>query len=119
MPYIDTICSLESFRRFLVRACHMPKEYMHTRNMFPERTARPGIVYVEAEDKATLGSAGEIEIVEAGGVAGIVFNSKSGSTALKWKRGSPGRIRGEVSERTVAMLIRCGVTPTVGHFTAE
>ena len=78
-----------------------------------------GVTYVEAEDKATRAHTGMMKIVEPENIAGIMYNSRSGETSLKWRRGRPGRIRGKASEASVSILVRCGVTPIAGHFTIK
>ena len=119
MLHIDAQCSLSSFRRFLMTACNAPKEYRNKFNWFPERVEITGVTYVEAEDKATRVHVDMMQIVEPENIAGIMYNSRSGKTSLKWRRGRPGRIRGKASQASVSILVRCGVIPTVGHFTIK
>ena len=119
MSHIDAQCSLSSFRRFLMTACNAPKEYRNKFNWFPERVEITGVTYVEAEDKATRANVGMMQIVEPENIAGIMYNSRSGKTSLKWRRGRPGRIRGKASQASVSILVRCGVIPTAGHFTIK
>ena len=97
-------------------ACNAPKEYRNKFNWFPERVEITGVTYVEAEDKATRAHAGMMKIVEPDNIAGIMYNSRSGETSLKWRRGRPGRIRGKASKASISILVRCGVTPIAGHF---
>ena len=100
-------------------ACNASKEYRNKFNWFPERVEITGVTYVEAEDKATRAHVDMMQIVEPENIAGIMYNSRSGKTSLKWRRGRPGRIRGKASQASVSILVRCGVIPTAGHFTIK
>ena len=54
---IDVVCSLESFRRFMILStCNsfIPDELLGDDDVFPERPIESGTMYVEAEDKETL-----------------------------------------------------------------
>ena len=45
-----------------------------------------GSIYVEAADKVTLKKIRDITFVNAKDILGIIYNSKSGNTALKWRQ---------------------------------
>ena len=54
---IDTQCSLESFRRFIIESTcssYIPESYASDYEIFAERDADLGSIYVEAADKQTL-----------------------------------------------------------------
>ena len=54
---IDVVCSLESFRRFMILSTcssFIPDELLEDDNVFPERPIENGTMYVEAEDKGVL-----------------------------------------------------------------
>ncbi len=67
-------------------------------------------MYVEAEDKVTLNRVNEITFVQVTSVLGIIYNSKSGHTQLKWRhiKGDLGRLSGEASTNTMVNLYEAG-----------
>lgn len=113
MPKLETTCPLEAFRRFMVTStCRsfIPSEYEADSSIFPERPKDQGTMYVEAEDKSTLGRVNEIAFVQVNYVLGIIYNSKSGHTQLKWRhiKGDVGRLSGEASTNTMVNLYEAG-----------
>ncbi len=113
MAKLETTCSLEAFRRFMVTStCRsfIPPEYEADVSAFPERPREQGTMYVEAEDKSTLSRVNEITFVQVSYVLGIIYNSKSGHTQLKWRhiKGDLGRLSGEASTNTMVNLYEAG-----------
>lgn len=110
---IDTVCDLSSFRRFMiVSTCDsfIPDEYVGDDNIFPERASDQGTMYVEAEDKETLEQVRDIRFTRVSNVLGIIYNSKSGRTHLKWRqfKGTLGKLTGEASTNTIVNLSTAG-----------
>jgi len=106
--------SLDRFREFLILStCRsfIPKELKEDPNVFPERDIGPGPIYVEAEDKVTVEKIGEISFVRVNGVIGVIYESKSGNTKLKWRqiRGRIGKVVGLASGNSITNLISSGV----------
>ncbi len=79
-------------------------------SVFPERSKDLGTMYVEAEDKVTLSHVNDISFVKVNDVLGIIYNSKSGHTQMKWRhvRGDQGRLMGEASTNTMVNLYEVG-----------
>jgi hypothetical protein len=79
--------------------------------VFPEREESLGSIYVEAADKVTLKKIRDITFVNARDVLGIIYNSKSGNTALKWRqlRRKGGKVTGEASPNSLVNLAEGGV----------
>ena len=114
MVKIDASCSLESFRRFIVASTcssFIPNSYHEDFEVFPERNEESGSIYVEAADKVTLKKIREITFVNARDVLGIIYNSKSGNTSLKWRqiRKLNGKVTGEASPNSLVNLAEGGV----------
>ena len=88
----------------------MPPEYEGDLATFPERSKEQGTMYVEAEDKSTLNKINDITFVQVSYVLGIIYNSKSGHTQLKWRqiKGDLGRLNGEASTNTMVNLYEAG-----------
>jgi len=110
---IETTCNLNSFRRFMILStCQsfIPEELLEDDNIFPERGSEDGAIYVEAEDKETVERMGSITFVRVFEVLGIIYNSKSGRTRLKWRnsRGDMGRLSGEASSNSLVNLYTSG-----------
>lgn len=113
MAKLETTCSLESFRRFMITStCRsfIPPEYESEQSVFPERSREQGTMYVEAEDKVTLSRINDITFVQVSYVLGIIYNSKSGHTQLKWRhiKNDMGRLSGEASTNTMVNLYEAG-----------
>jgi hypothetical protein len=111
---IEAVCSLESFRKFLILStCQsfIPKDLLEDPTVFPERPIEQGTMYVEAEDKETLQTAGEVKFVRVLNVLGVIYNSKSGRTKLKWRqvKGDTGKLTGEASGNSLVNLFAAGV----------
>ncbi len=113
MAKLETSCPLESFRRFMITStCRsfIPPDYESDGQVFPERPRDQGTMYVEAEDKVTLNRVNEITFVKVSYVLGIIYNSKSGHTQLKWRhlKDDMGRLNGEASTNTMVNLYEAG-----------
>lgn len=114
MVAIDTPASLESFRRFIITSTcssYAPKSYLDDFEVFAEREESLGSIYVEAADKVTIKKIRDITFVNARDVLGIIYNSKSGNTALKWRqlRRNTGKVTGEASSNSLVNLAEAGV----------
>jgi len=114
MVTIDTPASLESFRRFIISSTcksYAPRSYLEDFEVFAERDDSLGAIYVEAADKVTLKKIRDITFVNARDVLGIIYNSKSGNTALKWRqiRRNNGKVTGEASANSLTNLSESGV----------
>ena len=109
MVEIDVTCHLEAFRRFLVNStCRsfIPESYLRDPEVFPEKEAEPGSIYIEAVDKVSLKKIRDITFVNANDVLGIIYTSKSGHSKLKWRqvKGPMGRISGDASNNSLVNL---------------
>lgn len=114
MVKIDAPSSIESFRRFIIASTcssFIPNSYHEDFEVFPERNEESGSIYVEAADKVTLKKIREITFVNARDVLGIIYNSKSGNTSLKWRqiRKLNGKVTGEASPNSLVNLAEGGV----------
>ena len=114
MVKIDTPASMVSFRSFImVSTCSSfaPQSYADDTEVFPEREDALGAIYVEAADKVTLKKVRDITFVNAKDVLGIIYNSKSGNTSLKWRqiRHNNGKASGEASSNSLVNLAQSGV----------
>jgi len=114
MVKIDAASSLESFRRFTIASTcssFVPESYRDDTEVFPEREDALGSIYVEAADKVTLKKVRDITFVNAKDVLGIIYNSKSGNTNLKWRqiRHNNGKASGEASTNSLVNLAQSGV----------
>jgi len=89
----------------------MPPIFIHDNEVFPERTSEKGTMYVEAEDKETLKIDKEITFVKVSEVLGIIYNSKSGKTKMKWRslQDDLGKLTGETSSNSLVNLYTSGV----------
>ncbi len=106
---IDTSCDLESFRRFMILSTcesYIPQELYEDQTVFPERASEIGAMYVEAEDKITERIVGEITFTRVSNVLGVIYNSKTGNTKLKWRsfKGNMGKLTGDASLNTIVNL---------------
>ena len=114
MVRIDVKTPLDRFRRFIIlNTCQsfMPRGYLQDPTIFPEREDEKARIYVEAASKIELNQIRDIKSVKAMDVLGIIYNSKSGNTQLKWRqlRGSLGRVTGEASPNSIVNLLEAGV----------
>ena len=114
MVSIDTTSSLESFRRFLINSTclsYMPESYLHDPEVFPEKDGETGSIYIEAADKVTLKKERDITFINVRDVLGIIYQSKSGNTNIKWRqiRGRGGKVTGESSTNSLVNLITARV----------
>lgn len=114
MVEIEVEAPLEKFRMFLILSTcrsYIPESYLKDREVFPEREAERGSIYVEATDKVTLKKMREMTFVNARDVLGIIYESKSGNTKLKWRqvRGRIGKVTGVASANALTNLITAKV----------
>jgi hypothetical protein len=81
--------------------------------IYPERASDKGTMYVEAEDKETVDQIREIRFTRVSNVLGVIYNSKSGRTQLKWRhlKGRMGRLSGEASPNTLVNLFASRALP--------
>jgi hypothetical protein len=111
---IDVVCPLESFRRFMILStCNsfIPDEFIEDVNVFPERPVENGTMYVEAEDKETLRRSRDLQFAKVSNVLGVIYNSKSGLTKLKWRhiKDALGKLSGEASGNSVVNLFEAEI----------
>jgi hypothetical protein len=92
---------------------YIPREFDDDETVYPERSSDKGTMYVEAEDKETVGQIREIRFTRVSNVLGIIYNSKSGRTQLKWRhlKGRIGRLSGEASPNTLVNLFASEALP--------
>ena len=114
MVTISTPATLESFRRFIISSTcksYAPRSYLEDSEVFAEREDNLGAIYVEAADKVTLKKIRDITFMNAKDVLGIIYNSKSGNTSLKWRqiRRMEGKVTGEASPNSLTNLAESGV----------
>ncbi len=114
MVAIDTPASVESFRRFVISSTcksYAPRSYLEDSEVFAEREEDLGSIYVEAADKVTLKKIRDITFVNARDILGVIYNSKSGNTSLKWRqlRRNHGKVTGEASANSLTNLAESGV----------
>lgn len=116
MVRIDSICDLDRFRRFMIMSTcqsYIPIELDNDETIYPERSSENGTMYVEAEDKETVHQIRDIRFARVSNVLGIIYNSKSGRTQLKWRhlKGRVGRLSGEASPNTLVNLFASQALP--------
>ena len=114
MVTISTPSTLERFRRFVITSTcksYAPRSYLEDSEVFAEREDNLGAIYVEAADKVTLKKIRDITFMNARDVLGIIYNSKSGNTSLKWRqiRRMEGKVTGEASPNSLTNLAESGV----------
>ena len=114
MVTISTPSTLESFRRFIISSTcksYAPRNYLEDSEVFAEIEDDLGAIYVEAADKVTLKKIRDIKFMNARDVLGIIYNSKSGNTSLKWRqiRRMEGKVTGEASPNSLTNLAEAGV----------
>jgi hypothetical protein len=113
---IDSVCDLGDFRRFMIMSTcqpYIPMELDDDETVYPERSSDKGTMYVEAEDKETIQQMREIRFTRVSNVLGVIYNSKSGRTQLKWRhlKGRMGRLSGEASTNTLVNLFASRALP--------
>ena len=116
MVKIDSICDLDRFRRFMIMSTcqsYIPLELDEDETIYPERSSENGTMYVEAEDKETVHQIRDLRFARVSNVLGIIYNSKSGRTQLKWRhlKGRVGRLSGEASPNTLVNLFASQALP--------
>ncbi len=114
MVAIDTPASVESFRKFIISStCRSfaPRSYLEDSEVFAEREESLGAIYVEAADKVTLKKLRDMTFVNARDILGVIYNSKSGNTSLKWRqlKRNNGKVTGEASANSLTNLAESGV----------
>jgi|TARA_B100001105_G_scaffold173366_1_gene139694 hypothetical protein len=114
MVTIDTPASVESFRKFIISStCRSfaPRSYLEDSEVFAERDESLGAIYVEAADKVTLKKLRDMTFVNARDILGVIYNSKSGNTSLKWRqlKRNNGKVTGEASANSLTNLAESGV----------
>ena len=114
MVEINAPSSLDNFRKFVITSTcssFAPNSYIDDIEVFPEREENLGSIYVEAADKVTLKKIRDITFVNARDVLGIIYNSKSGNTSLKWRqiRRNNGKVVGQASSNSLVNLAQSGV----------
>jgi len=89
----------------------IPDEFLEDDNVFPERPMESGTMYVEAEDKETLRKIRQIEFIRVSNVLGVIYNSKSGLTKLKWRQTKNflGKLGGKSSGNSLVNLFEAGI----------
>ena len=92
---------------------YIPMELDEDDTVYPERSSDKGTMYVEAEDKVTVHQIRELRFARVSNVLGIIYNSKSGRTQLKWRhlKGRMGRLSGEASTNTLVNLFASRALP--------
>jgi len=111
---IEVVCSLERFRKFMILSTcssFIPDEFFDDNKIFPERPVENGTMYVEAEDKETLQRIRDIQFTSVSNVLGVIYNSKSGLTKLKWRhtKDALGKLSGEASGNSLVNLYEAGI----------
>tara|TARA_B100000745_G_scaffold112483_1_gene72420 strand:- start:228 stop:644 length:417 start_codon:yes stop_codon:yes gene_type:complete len=114
MVTIDTPASVENFRKFIIYStCRSfaPRSYLEDSEVFAEREEDLGVIYVEAADKVTLKKIRDMTFVNARDILGVIYNSKSGNTSLKWRqlKRNNGKVIGEASANSLTNLAESGV----------
>ncbi|MDG7035776.1 MAG: hypothetical protein JRN37_09950 [Nitrososphaerota archaeon] len=114
MGEISVETSIDRVREFLILStCRsfIPRQFYYDRRVFPERELDKGSIYVEAEDKATLDKIRDISFVITKEVLGIIYESKSGNTKLKWRqlKEGYGKLTGTASGNSLTNLIEAGI----------
>ena len=90
---------------------YIPESYLHDPEGFPEKDGETGSIYIEAADKVTLKKERDITFINVRDVLGIIYQSKSGNTNIKWRqiRGRGGKVTGESSTNSLVNLITARV----------
>jgi hypothetical protein len=92
---------------------YIPPELDEDETIYPERSSDNGTMYVEAEDKETVHQIRDLRFARVSNVLGVIYNSKSGRTQLKWRhlKGRVGRLSGEASPNTLVNLFASEALP--------
>lgn len=102
-----------AFRRFLFKSAYpqADRELFLNPRILIERDEKPGRIYVEADGKETLYQAEEhIRIISIRYVIGIIYQSRSGNTVLRWRDNKPtGKVWGHVTPRSLGTLLSCSI----------
>lgn len=111
---MNVITPLRKFRRFVILSTcisFIPQTFLHDLEVFPERPTSQGTVYVEAEDKVTVRRIRNMVFVRVSDVLGVIYNSKSGKTRLKWRnlREGMGKVTGEASGNSLVNLFASNI----------
>ena len=93
----------------------IPNDFLEDESVFPERPVENGTMYLEAEDKETLLKIRDIQFTRVSNVLGVIYNSKSGLTKLKWRHTKEklGKLNGETSGNSVVNLFEAGILDEV------
>jgi hypothetical protein len=88
----------------------IPRNLYENKQIFPERSSSNGAMYVEAEDKQTIKKIKDLTFVNVSEILGIIYNSKSGKTRLKWRymKDNIGKLTGNISSNTLVNLFASG-----------
>ena len=111
---IRAYCTLKEMKTFLIESTcknFIPMQYLDDTTIFIERKNNDSKIHVEAEKKEDVNEIGEISFVKAENIIGIFYNSKSGSTNLKWRQlyGELGKLTGVCSNNTLVNLFSIGI----------
>lgn len=111
---IQLYCTLKEMKEFMVEStCRsfIPHKYLVDENIFPERRTKDSAIYVEAERKVDIEQMDDLTFVEVENVMGVIYNSKSGRSSLKWRQvyGELGKLSGEASTNTIVNLFAIGI----------
>ena len=88
-----------------------PIIYEHNGSKYLSVIATGGYNFNIIADKVTLKKIRDITFVNARDVLGIIYNSRSGNTSLKWRqiRRNNGKVTGEASSNSLVNLAQSGV----------
>ena len=111
---IQLYCTLKEMKEFIVESTckdFIPKKFMDNDKIFIERRMENSLIYVEADKKIDLQYSDEIVFVEVDNVMGIMYNSKSGNSRLKWRQvsGELGKLTGEASMNSIVNLYSANI----------
>ena len=111
---VNVLTPLRKFRQFVILSTcisFIPPAFLHDLAVYPERPTLQGTIYVEAEDKATVRRIRNMVFVRVSDVIGVIYNSKSGRTRLKWRnlREGMGKVTGEASGNSLVNLFAANI----------
>lgn len=111
---IQLYCTLDEMKDFLVEStCRsfIPRRYQEDDDVLLERRQEEGRIHVEADSKEDLEKIDEIDFITADEVIGVLYNSKSGNTNLRWRQVYErlGKLTGEASTNTLVNLFTVGI----------